>query len=244
MIQFTLENREIQIENNNIEAICIFGSLARGENDELSDIDILILIDGINDQDTMDIKLSLSNQMGIPIDWLSVYRITTFEHMADKGSYFLWHLKLEGKVIYSRTDQLYKILDSLKEYTNIKNDLDEYAIICKDILDSVKSGNLTIDYELSLLASLVRNTCIAIAYMSKKYLFGRISPVEYCLKELGQPNIFELDEYMNLYNYRIKYIRPNSIKKESSGDLELVRFWIEKVQILLNYAIIKSEGRE
>lgn len=244
MIKFTLADTEYTIENTNIEDICLFGSFSRGENDNLSDIDILILIEDNDDQSTIDLKVSLSEQMNIPLDWLSIYRVSTFEHMAEKGSYFLWHLKLEGKILYSKKNRLAEILENLRRYKEIRNDLNEYAIICDDISEAIKNGQITIDYELSLLASIVRNTCIAIAYMNSKYLFGRVSPVNYCLTIIDSPELFSIEEYLSLYNFRINYIRPNNSNEVVDGNLKLVLFWLKKVQFLLDYAILKLEGSE
>ncbi len=243
MIGFQIGEKKYSLDQDHIEAICVFGSFSRGEEDQLSDIDILILIDLENDEDVYKLKLKISKEMGVPMEWLSLYRVSTFEKMAEKGSYFLWHLLLEGKVLYSKNDKIHFILKNLNEYEGVQSDLEEYQIICSDISEAIEKSNNTINYELSLIASIIRNTCIAIAYMDKEYLFGRTSPVEYVLNLLGEYKLFEIEEYKVLYKYRISYTRPEFLKGIPDGSEDMVMFWIGNAKILLEYAINKLKGR-
>lgn len=234
MIDIEINGVKYRFDNPKIDSVYLFGSYSRGESDYFSDIDILIVIE--NDQNAIDLKLKISEELNIPMDWLSVYRIETMEYMASKGSYFLWHIKLEGKLLYSKTNRVKKILLHLNQYQNIEADLREYTIICDDIQRSVELDETTIDYELSLLASVVRNTCIVIAYLDKNYMFGRISPVKYCLEKIKNVELFNLDDYEKLYHFRIQYTRRYSVEDIKSGDINLVKYWLNISRELIRYA--------
>jgi predicted nucleotidyltransferase len=232
------------VDDLDIEAVMLFGSTARGENDELSDLDILIIYNDVEIMDLLEKKKRLSQQLNIPVSWISLYNLSTMKKMASQGSYFIWHLKKEGKLLYSKNDEVSKIFSKLEPYKNMKNDLSEYRIICDDIKKSISRNSSTVDYELSLLASVIRNTCITIAYIDNKYLFGRVSPVEYVLNLYEGKFLFDVDEYINLYKFRIKYIRDNLTDLKMSGDISTVEKWLEIAEKLIEYAIIKLKGCE
>ena len=79
-------------EEKNVEEIYLFGSVARGDEDEYSDIDILIVIDDCTDYEYIDWKNIFSNYLDIPVSWISLYRHSKILRMYESGSYFLWHI--------------------------------------------------------------------------------------------------------------------------------------------------------
>jgi predicted nucleotidyltransferase len=78
---------------DSIETIALFGSCARNENDDYSDIDLLIIADDCSDKKYNILKNDLLEQLKIPHDWLSMYTITSVNEMNKYSSYFLWNLK-------------------------------------------------------------------------------------------------------------------------------------------------------
>lgn len=94
MILFQIEGKEYSIkQQEKIEEIWLFGSYARGEQDQYSDLDILVIMQECKEEEYKRMKLQLSQNMGIPLEWISLYEIHKIEEMAQKGSYFLWHIK-------------------------------------------------------------------------------------------------------------------------------------------------------
>lgn len=225
---------------DNIREIYLFGSVARGDQDEKSDIDILIVIDDCPEAEYIKCKDKFSSVLNVPVSWLSIYRINKIIKMHSIGSYFLWHIKKEGKVIYSRDNELATLLLSLPSYTSIKNDLKEYSEILSDIVDELDNQYICIEYELSVLASLVRNTCIAISFLNGRLDFGRNSAVMYCVCKY-QINI-TIEEYSDLYRYRL--YNAGKIKSVPSGKIDQLKKWIKIENDLLNILRKGAENYE
>lgn len=230
------------LEDDSIESVCLFGSTARGDNDSISDIDIFILIDDCDEQVFIEKKIKIIDQLNIPSEWVSLYRKSTIKDMHKYGSYFLWHIKLEGIILYSRSGFLESIFKNLPRYRKVEEDLKEYLAICQDIKKSIQKDTSTLHYELSVLASLVRNTCIAIAFLHNRISFGRVSVVEVCKNIMGMEFPFSVEEYEELYKFRIAYNRSKVIKLQEINVL-FINKWIERVESLINYALkYKKEG--
>jgi predicted nucleotidyltransferase len=154
MINFTIRNIEYNLNdtNNLIEFISLCGSSARGDDDSLSDIDFFVVIDDCNEESFISTKKWISETLNIPINWISQYRKSSIVKMHEYGSYFLWHIKLEGKTIFSRSGFVEELLRILPPYNRVKEDLTQYLEICNDIKQSIKQDNVTISYELAVLA--------------------------------------------------------------------------------------------
>lgn len=243
MISFKIEGQLYNIEGENVEAIALFGSFARGDYDASSDIDILIIIEDCDEKYFVDIKEKLVEQLNVPSDWVSVYRKKTIQEMYEFGSYFLWHIKVEGKILFSRSKYLEDILNNLPLYRRARQDLLDYQQICNDVRSSVKKDFNTLFYEFAVLASLVRNTCITLSYVKGKKVFGRKAPVIACQEILGEDFPFTLEEYNELYKYRINYTRENNLVVHQD-DNRLIYQWIDKVKRLIEIALDILEGSD
>lgn len=225
-------------EEKNVEEIYLFGSVARGDEDEYSDIDILIVIDDCTEDEYIDWKNIFSNYLDIPVSWISLYRHSKILRMYEFGSYFLWHIKKEGKIIYSRSNEMPSLLLTLPRYNNTENDLEEYSEILSDIKCELNDEYICVEYELAVLASLVRNTCIAISYLDERLDFGRNSAVMYCFSKY-KINI-SLKEYKELYQYRLYH--TNKIECVPKGKVEQLKKWIEIENDLLKIAKGRCEN--
>jgi predicted nucleotidyltransferase len=240
MIKFEVTGRlfELNLERS-IETIAVFGSCARGENDERSDIDLLFIIDDCNNEEFLRKKEGIINQLKVPEGWISVYKKSSIENMNKYSSYFLWHLKLESKIIFSRNNFLEEVFENINEYKKVKSDLNQYQNICKDIRNLIKYDIGTYKYELSILASIARNTCMTLCYIINKKSFGRIEPIEISIDYIGESFPFSIEEYNNLYEYRISYKRENSKLSINQGIEKYINCWIDKIENLID--IVKNE---
>ncbi|GBC75255.1 hypothetical protein HRbin06_00571 [archaeon HR06] len=94
--------KEKVVEKIKPEKIILFGSFARGDINEASDIDIIVIADwkeGFLDR----IKVLLDlNEFKIPIQAIG-YTQGEFEEMVKRGNQFILKVKEEGKIIYSLT---------------------------------------------------------------------------------------------------------------------------------------------
>lgn len=237
IIRFNILNKQYMLKAENINAIFLFGSVARDDYDEYSDIDIFILIEDCLEEDYQKFKINFAEQLCMPIDWISLYRKSTIENMAKYGSYFLWHIKVEGIKLFEEGLYFSNILNCLIRYNRVKNDIMEYKEICKDIKNSLAIDDFTIKYELNLIASIIRNTSIAILFMNNKYFFGRVTPVKLCLEILDSKLDFNIDDYIKLYKYRLFYTRNNKQIYIISVDKNYVEFWLKNANDMLDFAM-------
>lgn len=221
-------------KQTNIREIYLFGSVARRESDEYSDIDVLIVIDDCDEQQYEYYKKSYAEMLEMPIEWISLYRIKKIKQMYKKGSYFLWHIKKEGVKLYSKENELEILLVTLPDYTGIENDLKEYQKIVEDVEEELKNAFISPDYELSVLASLVRNTCIAIDYMNGKFDFGRKSAIITCKNLFLNEVNFTLKEYDELYKYRL--YQTGKLDFVQPGTKDMISKWIIHEKELLEIA--------
>lgn len=219
-------------KDTRIREIYLFGSVARGDHDQYSDMDVLVVIDDCSEDEYVQCKDMLAHILNIPVSWLSVYRIAKIKRMHGTGSYFLWHIKKEGKLLYSRDGELGLLLSTLPQYSDVRKDLEEYSSILLDVKKETNNKYICIEYELSVLASLVRNTCIAIAYLDGEMNFGRTSVVMYCFSKY-KVNV-TLEEYEQLYQYRLFY--TGKIRNVPAGEIAQLEKWINIERVLLEIA--------
>lgn len=240
MIEFEVAGKHFKLDiDQSIETIAVFGSCARGENDERSDIDLLFIIDDCSNEEYSRKKDYLISQLKVPEGWISVYKKSSIKNMNKYSSYFLWHLKLESKVIFSRNNFLEEIFKNISEYKKVESDLNQYQNICKDIRDLISYDLRTYKYELSILASIARNTCMTLCYIIDKKSFGRIEPVDISINYVGENFPFSIDEYKNLYEYRISYKREDSKLSVEENIETYMNNWINKIENLIE--IVKDE---
>jgi predicted nucleotidyltransferase len=244
MIKLSISGNEYSlVDFTDIETICLFGSSVRGDNDDLSDIDLFVIINDCDENSFVKTKGRLADVLRIPVDWISLYRKSTVISMHKYGSYFLWHIKAEGKTIYSREGFIEEILNTLPPYTRVRNDLLEYLEICEDIRKSIAADNITLNFELSVLASLVRNTCIAFCYLHGKLIFGRVSPIRMSQQIMGESKFpFTIQQYKDLYSFRIARIR-GVIKPNVEASYSLIETWLNDTEFLIKYCLDKGETK-
>lgn len=234
-MNFSIAGHQYSIElDSNINSILLYGSYARCENDELSDIDILIVNEKDNDKSYI---ITDSQGNALPEKWITVYSKTTIETMKKYTSLFLWHIKLESKFIYKRNLYLEKVLEDLPEYVNTYDDIYQYKTILKDIKDIVIDNNCTIFYELSLLASLIRNLSIAYCYLNGKKCFGRVIPVKHLLKDYP---IFTIEDYEKLYVFRSTYNCYEN-KQITKINKSYIEYWISKTEQIINIVEVTND---
>lgn len=230
------------IVKEKIIAIYIYGSVARKENDENSDCDVLVCVNNCKqDEYNLIKKYFLACSPNDKYEF-SFYTIEVLEEMQKKGSYFLWHIKKEGVLVYQNSNKIYDLLDKLPLYKGTHEDLCEYEEILNDIEESVKEDEITIVYELSVLATLARNICIACCYLIGDMDFGRNSPIIKCIKFFEKKFPFSLEEYISLYKFRLHCNRNTEIEHKVNL-AEFAQNWILRVRSLLEIVLNIEEEK-
>jgi predicted nucleotidyltransferase len=85
-----------------VSGVCLFGSVARGDSNALSDIDLFVVGDDPKLTPSK-IRRHLQLKGGTPKVSIVYHTPKTFERYVHTGSRFLVHLQLEGQVLYDAT---------------------------------------------------------------------------------------------------------------------------------------------
>lgn len=217
----------------NVVAVIEYGSYARGDNDKNSDYDLFILIKGkVPDFLEEDWKGYIESETGTNKFDISVYDIDTFELMLKHGSLFLWHLKLEGNIIYTSNSKK-DLFSELQEFKGADEDLYLYRRLYKSTISSIEAVGANY-YNLYILSLITRNVLIITCYKMKKIGFGKKNVYEN-VNELLNGNIsISSDTYKILNDFRLLYIRAVNV------DLNIENIDCSKIIEEIDNLIIKS----
>lgn len=197
-------------------AVWLYGSMARRDSDESSDIDLL-QIDRTHGSVEIQRLPSLAS--------LSTYTWDEIEVMATYGSLFLVHLReegiplLEGQAVRGR---LQRLLDGMRPYSRVTKDIQSFYITLGDVAESVVTGGSLL-YEMSVLGTLIRNMSILGCYLAGSPDFGRTSAIERFAGFVGlSPQ--DTETLVNSYTYQMHAAKgaPAPACPDESAALEVV----------------------
>jgi len=86
------------------EKIILFGSYARGENKQTSDIDIMILIKNLHNERHLTGKLYkalLKSDISVPVDFIAA-DYDRYDYLKTKPGYIYKTIDMEGRILYGR----------------------------------------------------------------------------------------------------------------------------------------------
>ena len=213
-----------KIENNirnkryykKIRAMIVYGSWVRGDFDENSDIDILVITEGQYSIDENKIHEIVSECIqGRPID-ISVYDAAKFETLLTSGSLFLHHVKDEGEIIFDRSGKGKNYLfGKLNEFKGISEDMLLYKRMYSKAVISLENNGVNY-YDINILSLVARNTLILACYHQKQPKYGKWDAFHLCKDyfdteiQLSEKCYKELLEYRNYFNRNLdKHELPN-----------------------------------
>lgn len=184
----------------------LYGSVARGDGDPCSDVDLLIVGEHRA-------QLPLSSRM-------SVVRYTwaEFSEMASYGSLFLRHLRAEGRVLDSNDEgrSLFcELLASLPSYSRVSFDLDSFELAINDCELALIQGDTSVEFELASLATVMRHCAILGCYLMGCDNFTRTGAFDLCCDRLRLGADLK-DDFHQLYAYRIALARDMPFGKSPS----------------------------
>lgn len=143
----------------------VFGSFCRGEIDQFSDIDLLIIKNRNEDSTLYDLEK------------YSIYKKERIEDLWNEGNPFAWHLYKESKLIFSNEKiNFLKQLGKPNDYFNMENDLRKFHKLFEDSYRSCLNSNDSLDFDFSMIFLAIRNfaTCFSLGHL-KQYNFSRNS---------------------------------------------------------------------
>jgi hypothetical protein len=172
----------------------LYGSAARGEDDDLSDYDIL----AVGTQPLPD-YLRLRDRLSV-----SRYQLHEIESMAAYGSLFLQHVKLEGWPLLEvgvAADRLRELLVDLPPYSRVKSDLISFRQAIDDVRLAL-AGPCSPLFEASSLAMVVRHIAILGNYVLNAPCFSREGAIVRLGSKLGI-QMCDINPLLRLQRYRL-----------------------------------------
>ena len=241
MIEFEVNSRQFKLTPNPyyIETFALFGSYINEEYDELSDIDMLIIIEDCSRQRLLSIKQQIAKVLHVPMTWLSIYTKSKFSKLCANGDYWCWYLKLYAKIYYSKTNFIGRAFDSLSPnidvlshiYENIDTIEEEYQYFINHRTSAVQLMNLIAHY--------TRNACILLCYLNQVVDFKKFSPAKNCCSFPDITMPFTFEEYEKLYGLKRAY-KKDSKNFRLRNEYHYVIWWYERYQELTYIVVDKA----
>lgn len=172
----------------------LFGSVARGDTDDLSDVDVLV---------AGDLEPQALSRLPYPTDRVSLVRYDWPElrQMAGYGSLFLHHVRLEGKLLYApHESELAALLEELPPYGRAQQELSSFVRVLDDV-ECALTGDHSPAFELAVIATALRHSCILGCYAVGEPRFGRRSAFELFLRSAGCEDL--IGAAQQLYDFRL-----------------------------------------
>ncbi|MGG0496407.1 nucleotidyltransferase domain-containing protein [Priestia megaterium] len=223
---------------NGLLCVILFGSAARGDGDEYSDVDIFLLVDNIPQESIDQITETVKSKLGYPNIGVSLYRKDIYNKLLLDGSMFLWHLKLEGKFIYVKENVV--LFEHLQPFTNFSKNLITYKNLYIQTTKSLKLNGINA-FDLSQLFFICRNICLLTCFKLGYPTFGRLT-VYSKLTECINVTPLDWSNYIYLSEWRLNYTRGAGRKVKYPTEDELLKL-LEQIDALMNICkrIIRGE---
>lgn len=191
----------------NVNAAILFGSNARGDSDEYSDLDLCIFCNDVPFLEIQKIRNKIASLLECKPYNISMYTSQKVKNMLAKGSLFMWHIKMEGKILFSRENYFENVFSKLEPYKRHKEDLIYYNILLEDIKLNLEKTRFVSEFDLSLLFTVCRNACMVICHLKGKPVFGRISVFNY-MKDIYKDQVaLDYETYYYLSKWKLWYSR-------------------------------------
>lgn len=223
--------------NGNDLTLWLYGSRARGDADLYSDVDVLAICD--SNLDRGQIASLLGSDLSCVA--LSLYSWAELEGIAEYGSLFLHHIRLEGRRIFEASHvsgRLERILSLLGPYKRVRQDIAAFRAGLEDIHGSLSSGGSVV-FELSVTATIMRHAAILGCYVAGCPTFGRFSAVDR-LADLQYLRKDVAVRFRELYAYRLQAVRGTATVNEVSAKDTL--WWLKEIDRLLVILEEKTRG--
>lgn len=215
-----------------IIGVMLFGSSARGDSDEHSDKDIFVLCKNVEYAELLDTKriveTSLQNSASA-----CTYRLADAMKMASQGSLFMWHLKLQGKTVFSKGRAIERVLEAIVPYGGFQQDLELYGTLLDDVKTCYSRNGYLNEFDLSLLFTIVRNICIVLCYREGQPKFGRSNAYLAARRLFPKTLPLSANVYPMLCAHKLWYERGVKLNPDAQTQVQEV---IDEVEELLEFA--------
>ena len=200
-------------------AVFLYGSHARGDADEFSDVDVLAVAPVKPNVDEIVPLLPVSTQGLLHI---SHYTWEEFDAMSRYGSLFLHHIAAESTALLYEGNakaRISTLLDSLSTYQLAERDLVGFRSMIDDVEEGLTAG-LPPCFELSVLGGVARHASVLACYLAGIPTFGR-NCITRAVVALGMPEVQR--KLQIAQSFRLYEERKCGVPEEASiGDVEQV----------------------
>jgi predicted nucleotidyltransferase len=221
--------------NANILSIILYGSHARKDHDTSSDYDFCVISkERQNEEFTMDDFEEVTGPLKLANITIVSYPEAVLDSMLAHGSLFLWHLKLEGDILYGKqylSEKLHRLAYFKTHYEEIKY----HAELFHNLKMAWQLLSTINELDLSLLFTIVRNTCMVLAHKAGKPSFGRVSSF-YSATESFSSLPITIDQYLYLSKWKLLYEREHSASMTLPSRAAFEQL-LSTVEHLLQFAI-------
>ncbi|PFS93955.1 nucleotidyltransferase domain-containing protein [Bacillus cereus] len=206
-------------EIEDLLSIVLFGSKAREEEDDFSDVDIFLLVEDVPQARIVEIINITKAKLPFRNIGISLYTISTYKKLIFEGSMFLWHLKLEGKIIYKKSTL--NLYNGLSPFNNFKKNYIIYESLLKKSELSFQENGIN-EYDLSQLFFICRNLCLLTCFKVSSPTFGRISVYDKLIDIIGFKPLSR-EHYIYLSQWRLNYTRAVGFQLEFPTEEKIVK---------------------
>lgn len=155
----------------------LFGSVARGDDDELSDLDVLALVQngaGVVADD--EVLATLPQSVAERVATISWYGSDRYLGMHRSGELFSWHLFLDGQILHDPAGLLGG-LGAPAPYGRALADVDAFIEIAGDLPSQLDRAACNAVYEMGVLYVCLRNVAMSgSATLTGRPDFTRMAP--------------------------------------------------------------------
>lgn len=205
----------------------LYGSHARGDADELSDVDVVVVSDSVDD------KIQIEELDPI-LRTASVTRYTWSElaGMVESGSLFLRHLQMEGRPLVESPrvkGRLSAALARLGPYRFASRDVEGFTQVLSDVKGSLFYEDSLV-FELATLGTVVRHASILGCAMAGQHCFSRLEPVRRISELWATAGKWDND-FEFLYQYRL--YADGRLSEPPPSSLALASQWCYRAEELV-----------
>jgi hypothetical protein len=210
-----------------VEALVLIGSHARGDFDETSDCDVVAFVNAASGPALTAASLALESRRTLPNVSFTIYSVDAAQVLARQRSLFLWHLKLEGKVLLARSAWLRALLEDLGPYSRQQAEVDLAMMhtLLFDVIESLDSETRTLLFEGATLFTVLRIVGMVLSAATATLVSGRRAAVNWLAQTMGDSFPLTAGEVEALETARLLY----SGKMPRAGRADPDRAWLQDV---------------